>query len=64
MTLGVYDASGREIIRLIDGEQAAGPKSVTWSGLNGSGIQIESGVYFYRLTAGKETRSRKMLLLR
>jgi len=64
VTLGVYDATGREIIRLIDGEQAAGPKSVTWSGLNGSGIQIESGVYFYRLTAGKETRSRKLLLLR
>ncbi len=62
--LVVYDASGRKIARLSDGEQTAGPKSAAWFGLNSSGIRVESGVYLYRLTTGKETRSRKMLLLR
>ncbi len=62
--LTVYDPSGHVIRRLFDGEQAAGPQSVTWNGLNGSGKPVESGVYLYGLKAGKETRSRKMLLIR
>lgn len=64
VTLIIYDSSGREIRRLLEGEQTAGPKSVTWSGLNGGGTPVQSGFYLYSLTAGKETKSRKMLLLR
>ncbi len=62
--LVVYDLTGAEICRLVDGEQAAGPQQVAWNGTNGAGEPVSSGLYFYRITAGKETASRKMLLLR
>ena len=32
--------------------------------MNNDGRAVDSGVYFYRLTAGKETVSRKMVLLK
>ena len=62
--LGIYDSAGRKIACIVDGNQEAGFHSVQWDGRDASGAALSSGIYFYRLTAGKETISRKMLLLR
>ena len=62
--LVIYDIAGAEVCRLIDMEQEAGARQVTWNGMNGSGGPVSSGLYFYRITAGKERASRKMILLR
>ena len=64
MTLAIYDSAGREIARLVDMEQPGGPYTRDWNGRDNSGIMAASGVYFYRLTAGKKTISRKMILLK
>ena len=63
--LEVYDVSGRLVARLIDNErQSAGTHDVAWNGKDTSGRAAASGIYVYRLAAGKETISRKMVLLR
>ena len=59
VTLTVFDALGREIATLVNGEQTAGYKSETWEASN-----TPSGVYFYRLQAGTSTETRKLLLLK
>ena len=65
VTLEVYDSSGRLVARLLNGaKQAKGTHSVGWRGLDAQGRSVSSGVYFYRLTSGKETISKKMVLLR
>ena len=65
VTLEVYDSSGRLVTRLADHEkQEKGTHSVGWRGLDAQGRTVSSGVYFYRLTSGKETISKKMVLLR
>jgi hypothetical protein len=65
VTLEVYDSSGRLVSRLADHEkQEKGTHSVGWRGLDAQGRSASSGVYFYRLTSGKETISKKMVLLR
>jgi len=64
VSLNVYDASGRLVARLLEKEQPAGRYSVEWNGMSNSGRRTASGIYFYRLRAGKEARSRKMVLLR
>jgi hypothetical protein len=63
-TLAIYDAEGRTVRTLLDGTVPAGITSVEWDGRDDSGAIVTSGVYFYRLTAGKFTASRKMLLLK
>jgi len=63
--LDVYDVSGRLVARLVDGaRQGAGTHDVEWNGRDVSGRAAASGIYVYRLIAGKETISRKMVLLR
>jgi hypothetical protein len=65
VTLEVYDTSGRLVARLLNGaKQAKGTHSVAWRGVDAQGRSVSSGMYFYRLTSGKETISRKMILLR
>jgi hypothetical protein len=62
--IAVYDVSGRTIASLADRDQPAGHYSLEWNGRDNLGKPVSSGIYFCRLQAGKEMRSRKMVLLR
>lgn len=63
-SLRVYDVSGRLVRTLVSRPLAAGPHVLTWDGTDDRGGRVASGVYFYRLTAGARTATRKMILLR
>ena len=39
-------------------------RAAYWDGKNALGEQVASGVYFYTLTAGNFTATRKMLILK
>jgi hypothetical protein len=57
--LVLYNAIGEEVSTVVDAQQDAGYHTAVVSA-----DHLASGVYFYRLTAGSFTASRKMLLLR
>ncbi|MBK7160442.1 MAG: T9SS type A sorting domain-containing protein [Ignavibacteria bacterium] len=59
VTIKVYDLTGKEVITLISMKQDAGRYSVT---LNGA--DLSSGMYFYKLTSGDYTETRRMILLK
>ena len=60
----VYDVTGRRVATLVDGQQSAGEKRVSWEGRNDRGAQVATGVYFYRMTTGEFSLTRKMVLLK
>jgi hypothetical protein len=62
--LAIYAADGSLVRMLVDGVKERGAHDVTWDGRDSSGRPVGSGVYFYRLTAGKFNESRKMVLLK
>lgn len=62
--LAVYNLLGERVKTLVNRRQAAGEYRVPWNGTDDYGRAVASGVYLYRLTAGKFVLSRKMLLLR
>ena len=62
--LAVYDVLGRNVVTLVNGRQTTGYRTVTWNGRDGSGNQMASGIYFYRLVVGDFVQTRKMVLLR
>jgi hypothetical protein len=64
VTLVIYDATGARVRTLCEGTQPAGYHSISWDGLNESGNNVSTGVYFYRLQAGKKLLTKKMVLLR
>jgi len=64
VTLSVYNILGQEIIHLVDSDYPAGTHSVSWDGVDGEGRPVASGMYFYRIIAGTDTASRKMVLMK
>ncbi len=62
--LVVYDLLGREVRTLVNGNMPAGNQSVQWDGKNANGSTVGSGVYFYKLTVGSFTATKKMTLLK
>ncbi len=64
VTVTVFDVSGRQVRTLLHGMQEAGVKTVTWNGLDDAGQAVSSGVYYYRVEAGVEVATRKMVLVK
>jgi hypothetical protein len=62
--LSIYDVQGRLVRTLVDGIVGEGYQKCIWVGRDASGSPVGSGVYFYRLTAGDKTLTKKMVLLR
>ena len=60
----VYDLAGRRLATLRGMTAPAGTHRVIWDGLDDTGRQVSSGVYFVRLVAGRESVSAKVVLLR
>ena len=59
VTLQVFDVSGRLVSTLVDQELSAGAYQVSFDAGD-----LASGLYVYRLQAGSEVRTSKMLLMR
>ncbi len=62
--LAIFDLLGRRVTTLVDGPLTSGVHQVEWSGSSSYGESAAAGIYFYRLTAGTQTETRKMLLLK
>jgi len=59
VSLKVYDVLGNEVKTLVEGFQKAGTYSIYFSGM-----EISSGVYYYRLTTDSFTDVKKMVLVK
>jgi hypothetical protein len=64
VALKVYNILGQEIASLYDGDQTAGMHEASWNGLDHSGRKVSNGVYLYRLTAGSQSLTKKMVKIR
>ncbi len=60
----VYDLAGHEIARLTSEHKSAGTHFVTWNSRDNQGRPVTSGIYFYRITAGGQSITKQMLLLK
>jgi hypothetical protein len=63
-TLAIFDASGRRVRTLVDGDLAGGEHAARWDGRDARGGLAAAGVYFYRLESGNFTSTQKLILLR
>ena len=69
ITLTIYDVHGKVVRQFALGYQPAGTyqhrnRAAYWDGKNELGEPVASGVYFYTLTAGNFSATRKMLIRR
>lgn len=59
VTLAVYDVTGGLVAMLADGEYTAGEHTVAFQA-----HQHASGIFFYQITAGAFTQTKKMVLMK
>lgn len=59
VTLKVYDVTGKEVSTLVNENQSPGTYSVDFNGST-----LTSGTYFYKLTTGDFTETKRMLLIK
>lgn len=64
VSLKVYDALGNEVTTLVNEELQAGKYEVEFNVAQVSRPEITSGVYFYKLSAGSFSETKKMVLLK
>ena len=67
VTLHIYSVNGTLVRTLALGHQSAGmyqsrTRAAYWDGKNEAGETVASGIYFYTLTVGEFTATRKMLI--
>ena len=62
--LRVFDVAGRQVAVLESGHRIAGSYSRTWNGGMSNGAQASTGLYFYRLKVGGETKTVQGVRLR
>jgi hypothetical protein len=63
-TLSVYNILGQEVKILVDEVKEPGFYTITWDGKDESGLEVASGVYFYRLTTGEYSSTKRMVLMK
>jgi Secretion system C-terminal sorting domain len=59
VNIAVFDILGKQSYELVNNELKAGKYEVTWNA-----AEFPSGVYFYRISAGNFTQTRKMILVK
>jgi len=62
--LEIYDILGRKVKTLVSEKQSPGFKTFIWDGKNDVQRTLSSGVYLYRLEAGAQKETKKMILLK
>lgn len=64
VNLSIFDVRGARVRTLVARELAAGRHVETWDGRSDAGARVVSGVYYYRLAAGKAAITRKLVVVR
>lgn len=64
VTIGIYNVKGQLVKTLVNETKAAGNHHVVWNGTDNSGRQVSSGVYYYKMNAGKYSSTKKMIMMK
>jgi len=59
ITLEIYNMAGQLSATLVDDKLSQGNHKVQWQAAN-----LSSGIYFYKLTSGSSSQTKRMILLK
>ena len=62
--LNVYNMRGQLVRTLVNELKSEGSYQIQWDGTDNYGRRVSSGVYFYRITTGEFSQTRKMVILK
>jgi hypothetical protein len=64
VSLKIYNIKGELVRTLVAEYKPAGYHTVTWDGRNEDGMEVSSGIYFYRMVSGEFSATKKMVMIK
>ena len=64
VTIEVYNIKGQRVRTLVNDNYHSGDHRIVWNGTNDRGQTVGSGIYFYNMTTGNYTETKKMVLMK
>jgi hypothetical protein len=64
VSISVFNLLGQQVRSLVNDRIEAGNHTVCWNGKNDLGVDVPSGMYFYKLYTPEFSQTNKMLMLR
>ena len=62
--IDIFNSKGQKIRTLVNEYLSANFYNMVWDGKDTNGYNVSSGVYFYKMDAGKYTSTKKMILMK
>ncbi len=64
VTLEIYSVSGEKVFNTALGMQNAGNHYVEWNGKDNNGVDLPTGIYYYKIRANEHSLAKSLLLMR
>jgi hypothetical protein len=64
VSIDIYNVLGQRVKSLVNSELNPGTHTVNWNGKDNNGRNVSSGIYFYKMQAGKYSNTKKMILMK
>jgi len=64
VTIDIFNVKGQKVKTLVNEFKAAGNYYVTWNGTDQNSKPVDSGIYFYKMSAKDQSTTKKMVLLK
>lgn len=64
VNLSIYNIKGELVKTLVAEEQTQNQHSISWDGKNNQGMDVTSGVYFYKISGKNIQKTNKLLLIK
>ena len=64
VTIGIYNLRGQLVKTLVNEAKSSGKHTIDWQGDDETNRPVPSGIYYYKMNAGKYSSSKKMILMK
>lgn len=64
VNLSIYNMRGELVKKLVDNEEKSGIQKIKWDGKDEYGKPVSSGMYYFKISTGKYSSTKKMVLLK
>ncbi len=64
VNLEIFNTKGQKVKTLVNERFSSGQHSIIWNGTDDNGNPVSSGIYFYKLRAGRYASTKKMILMK
>ncbi|MCK9584506.1 MAG: carboxypeptidase regulatory-like domain-containing protein [Candidatus Cloacimonetes bacterium] len=64
VSVEIYNVKGQLVKKLVNGVKEAGDHTAVWNGKDNNGRAVSSGVYYFKMNAGKYSSTKKMIMMK